>query len=546
MPKAQTGKGFQIDITDFSGGVNTLDNPRELQQNQAQVAHNFDIVGRGSLQKRYGYDVVSSGGANSIQGLRRFKKTDSPTGTFLIIFDGNQEVFKITPSNSTFTSIGSHTGTAGERVNSIVFNNLCIFNSADANSSVHKTDGSTETQLGGSPPNTSVFATNDRVLFLAGDPDNPSIFYWCDLDNPENWSSGVASNQDVAVGDGTVIKAITVHNDNFTIFKEKAKYGAFPVLDGTTDQPTGFVTKEVFDRSDGTQATNSVAYAYTGVYYLGSPEKGFQRYGIEGNFPDRRIPQNISYVISPDVKKIRRSAIDKSASLYFDNRYYCAVPFQSDINTMTFVYNDIFAAWTTWNIPASCFEVFEDADGKEEIYFGLEADNKLCKFNTKFYDQFDNDTAEGFPIIAIWRSKVYRPSSHNAFKSVLVRGAITDTEETEVEFKSIVRTKGNDGEKQIGRVKIHKETITKNDILLESEEVPTADVGDFYVGNQFLGSQEAEQDLKEFEKIIHVPVELNRGEEIEFELVSRKAGEGIRIDLISLFGETMTDQDLIY
>lgn len=527
MPKQAGGRAFQIELTDFSGGMNVFDSPRELKENECALLHNFEIVGKGKIRKRYGYDIVSTGGANSIEGLLHYEvRGDTPLNLLLIMSNG--KLYTITPDDTEWTEIGSHGGLAGERVRGIVFGGYAIFNSTKRGYSVKKFNGTTIDALSGAPSG-SVFATNDRVLFIAKD----SIMYWSDLDGV-SFSGGAAGNQSVSASDGQDITAMSIHSDNITIFKDKAKFGASPVISSDTEETTGFITKQIYDKSDGTTATDSLAFAFTGVYYLGSPDKGFQRYGIEGAYPDKRIPQNISFVLSPLVERIRKADAKRATAIYWKNKYICSAPIESKTNNISFVFNDVFGAWTTWDIAASDFEVFEDANGKENVYFGLENSNALCRFNEKFIDAWSDADGGGFAINSVCRFRTIRNGLRSRFTTMVIQGSIT--EGANIEVKMTVKY----GKKETSE----KEYITDEDIT--DADADNNFVGHVIVGKSLVGHSEKEVIMKKFEKIIHFPDTINEGTELDIQITSSRLGEGIEIEIVTVLGVDIPSSDIIF
>lgn len=520
-------KNFAIQISDFSGGLNTRDSAFETATNQAKILTNFDIVGQGSIQKRYGFDVVSSGGASDegVRGLTRYKQADGDK--FLAIYN-NAKLYTITPSSSTWTDQGSYGTDAGERVNGTVFNDLLIFGNGNTANVVKKFDGSTLANLGGTPPKASIFEAHPVVLFVSGIAGaSDSVIQWCDIDDPENWSTGIASFLNIAKNNGEAITGVKVHNDQILVLKEQSKYAITPFFD-SNDLTAGFKPTELYDKSDGALSSNSIVDVWDGVYFFG--RQGFQKYGIQENFPDRRIPSSLSFLIDPTVKNINRANSNKVTSIFWNDKIYNAVPIgTSSTNNGILVMDKRFAnnPWTLYTgMNVSDFEIFEDSDGNETIYFGSEHEGTVYKFNERFSDAFDGE--DGFAIESTYRSKTFVQSFKNKFNRVLIRGAMTDP----CTYRVILNVDGVS----------ESFDVTEGDIQFQSQV--SGVVGYDVVGHTKLLGTSLEDELKSFLTEIHFPDTINYGREVYIEVQSNNENEGIRLDFITIEGE-MEDQKVI-
>ena len=128
------GRVQQIVINDFSGGLNTRDKPHQLAINQCAILQNFDIIGKGAIQSRYGYDIVSTGGSSSkgVRGLAYYQRTRTTNEKFLCIFN-NGALYTITPSSSTWVTRSASTfdDTNSKRVNHTIAADMVIYGNGD-------------------------------------------------------------------------------------------------------------------------------------------------------------------------------------------------------------------------------------------------------------------------------------------------------------------------------------------------------------------------------------------------------------------------------
>jgi len=521
---------FNIVINDFSGGLNTLDAPHSIADNQAYELVNFNVVGRGALQKRYGYDIVSQGtGIGGVRGILSFTTSASPSTKSLLIFHGGN-VYTITPAATTWQLQGSYGVDDGTRVNGAVFKGLAFFGNGNAGNVVRKWDGTTLGILGGTPPLGSIFSNHPAMALMSGVRAGNTILYWSNVSAPEQWVTGTAGSLGILEGDGDPIMAIVFHNNQLIIFKQNAKYGLSPITNASL-ATTGFSTNEITDRSDGTLSGNSLGLHTDGIYFYG--KQGFQKYGVIPRMPDRRALSNLSFVISPTLNLVKKQNAWKAAAKVWNNDYYCALPVFGSNNDVVFKYSTIFGSWTMYTgMPVSDFETFEDAQGVEDLYFSSEESPSLYKLNKSFYDAFDTVTGTGNPITARWRSKTFQPSRRgvtslkNEFKRVLITGKITKG--ANVRFGINV-----DGANEF-------DTIT--DLDIQQDNSIGGGVGSVYTGLGYAGgggTTTGETPMFKFIKEIHVPETINMGRSIYFTIDSGNDGEGIRIEEVLVEGEML-------
>lgn len=532
-----SGKPFQLAIQDFSGGLNSSDSPTLVSDNDSVILQNFDITGRGKLQKRYGYDLVSSGGSGGIRGLLKLTIVGTSPAKYLCIFN-NAKLYTITPSNTVWVDQGTYGTDAGERVNGAVFNNLAIFGNGNTANVVRKFDGTTQANLGGTPPKGSIFCVDNHFLNIAGVIASPSVDYWCDTDAPETWAGGVAGNVVISKNDGEAIRALISHNDQFIAIKDFAKHGLDRKFDAT-ELTTGYAQKEIVDRSEGTMAGNSAVSTVQGIIFLG--EDKFQSYGFVENYQGARLPENISEKILPTVKGINKAKITRVTGIHdkFRNKVRFGVPIgTSATNTHELIYDLRFASWTiNTGLPIADYEYFEDSLGNREIHFGSELEGSVFKFNKKYSDGYDSSTGSGYPIDAIWRGKTFNRFNssigfNNWFDRILIRGAITNPF---TGYLSITVT-------NVGQRTTEYIQITESDIIGSGSG--GGYVGDSYVGVGYVGgagTSMGDQALYPFFKEIPFPETINEGREIYLGLQSDRENEGIRLDDIIILGNILPE-----
>ena len=522
---------FEIIIGDFSGGLNTLDSEYEVADNDSTVLENFEVFGKGSIRKRYGFDIISTGGSTTagVRGLIRFKKLAASSTDQLCIFN-NGHLYTVTPASFTWTDAGAYGTETATRTNGLVYDNMLIFGNGDTANAVKKFDGTTLSSLGGSPGKFSLFEKHRGFIFGSGILTERSVVYWSDVDDPEDWTTGLAASLAVSLDDGDEVMGMFSHNESFIVFKKNSKYILQP-LEDTDNIAVDWQQSEIVDRSDGTLSGNSVAKTWNGFYFLGT--QGFQAYGVDESYPDRRRPKTISPKIDTLVKNINKYYANQSTGIFYDNRYRCSVPMlNSSTNDTEYVYYPEFQSWAiNTGLRISDYAIFENSSGDEAVYFGWESAGKLCKFNKRYSDNYSSTTSSGTPINARWRSKTFykgnsKMAFDNIFSRVVIRGKMTS----------------NCTAKVILTVDKKREefTIDRTDII------DGAETGG-YLGSAYsayvdtVATASGEPAMLPFLSVIDFPQSINNGREINVGIVCDTGGSGIEINWIAIQGEKMSE-----
>ncbi len=383
--------------------------------------------------------------------------------------------------------------------------------------------------LAGGAPRGNIFTAHPQVLFISGYDLDPSVLYWSALSDPEDWTGVPTGNKNISKEDGQIITSFKIHNDQLVCFKEFTKYGIKEILDASSGL-TGFRQAEITDSSDGTLSHNSVAKDTNGFIFYGY--RGFQRFGTQENFPDRRNPLTISDFISPIVNRINKGKADLTTAIFEKEtvKYYCACPMDnSDINDIVFVYNRRFPTnpWQVYKgMNPSDFEMFENENGKMIVHFGDELENKLYKFNDRFIDKYDESTGDGVAIQSHYRSPTFIPSYRNWFERIIIRGAMTDP-------CSFILGVVIDGVRE-------EFEVTQDDIQWKTDSVA---IGTEVIGHSSLTGESVQQGnevLYNFLTEIHFPKTAKEGQEIYLTIDSNNKGEGLEIYSLDIYYELLS------
>ena len=375
-----------------SGGVNSKDNVRDLADNESPFILNMDIYQKGRVISRTGYEkwgdpiTAVTGGFRGL--LRYYRSYGTDSGDYLLSFHSNGNGYKSTNTTPTPASIDTY-GTDSGAVRGIVFNNTAVIGNGLAANVLKKWEGTGNlATLGGTPPDSKVFGCVNHCLLAVAT--GTRTLYWADVDDAEDWTTGIASNTVVQTKDGGAVRAIFEANDQGMCFGEFSKHMMDLTFDNS-DILARFAFKEKVDSSGGCCATGSVQHVVNTsgemVVYL-SAVSGFQSYGAIESYSDKRNPSDISYKIQPTTAKINFSAHDVINSETWKDKYICLVPFESSSkNNYAFVYSKEYGSWTLYNgMGFSDVTRFRDAFGQDQLIYASNGDPQLYKANNSFSD----------------------------------------------------------------------------------------------------------------------------------------------------------------
>lgn len=494
-----------------SGGVNTKDDPRELRDNESPYILNMDIKNKGRVVCRTGYELwgevagVTDGG----RGLLPYNRTyGSNAGEYLLSFFGDGKAYYSTAAAPTPVEISSF-GTDSGSVRGIVFNNLAIYGNGLAANTPQKWAGTgASSSLGGTPPDAKVWGQINHAL-MAASTDAPTTLKWSDIDNPDAWASGIASNSTVGLGDGSDITWIGSCNDTPIAFKERAKYPV-EITFSTSDVLVRFSFKEKKDSSGGCVATGSVQNVATpngeSIYYLA--EDGFQAYGVVPNVASVNNPTSLSYKINPTARRINFAYVDKINSEKWDDKYICLVPFEaSQSNDYGFVYSMEFQAWTIYNgMNFADIKRFRDSNAREMLIAQSANEAKLYKFNNNFSDN-------GFGYERSFTSKTFSFGNRVKWEWLDLVGSKT--------IGSIIYVQINvDGRTEL--YKIDDDNLTKG--------AGGGYIGDNWLGDSYAGGGFPGDAVPMFDFRARVAIKtIQYGSEFKFKIYNSLDGEGFSL-----------------
>lgn len=221
-------RGPNIEVDDFSGGLNTFDPEYLSPLNQSPDLDNIVVLDRG-FKKRQGDDDWNSTAMGS--------SATAATGLGYIRFDSGTEFLNAVAGNKFYTDSGmSGSMTDGTGAISITsgqdniwtpnnFNNLQIWFGGAPNAPFKYSGSGSAAALGGSPPSAATaFVGNNRIFGLSTAA-NPSRFFWPVVSNPEDWTGTGSGSADVAKSDGEALQCGILNGpDTAILFKNSSTH----------------------------------------------------------------------------------------------------------------------------------------------------------------------------------------------------------------------------------------------------------------------------------------------------------------------------------
>lgn len=191
--------------------------------------------------------------------------------------------------------------------------------------------------------------------------------------------------------------------------------------------------------SRGTPAPGSVVNVLNDYFYYNS--QAFYNIGTRAQLQNILSTDEASANIRPTVKQISQTGESKIASIYFDARILFSVPYGSDTNNATIVYDTERRAWLpkAFTIGFAKFLRYTDTTRTQRLLCWKPGDNRLSEIS----DSFQGDYGEPFSTSLI--TGLY-PVNRNRFEFEWTEEAQMEfsnpQDEINVELLGIERTRG--------------------------------------------------------------------------------------------------------
>lgn len=422
---AASGAGFEYTfINDLSGGINSVDSPVAIADNQYRKAMNFYVSKTGALTKRKGYDFYNTSSINSsttaIYGLYRFYQGGIDAHTIAIGNYGvNDKVLRQT-SSSVYTWITSPTSgawlsNAGIQINDyrdMMFayckdgSKFCYWNGDKTVG--FKDVGFISTGVVVQP---RLMCISDDRVFVVDARYKDEVFYttydgWLGLEPTE---MNFETNASVVIPErSNNMSGITAlfnfgMNDEMLVCRENDVYALYGV--GTAD----YTLKKVSDVCGCINQKSICATEYGSIVFVGVDNV----YEMVVTDADNNSINPIGDAIRDKISNVQTS---KCCCAYYPAIESVLV----GTTNGTLVYNCRSKAWTEWDIPIS-----------NMLYMHYSLDSKTFIF-TKYdvgyvWNLFATTTDNTANVSFDWESKIYDGKEFAEYKKFRSVKFLTDT-----------------------------------------------------------------------------------------------------------------------
>jgi hypothetical protein len=338
--------GPPLHFANFIGGLNVLDAPHLLEDNQARDLMNVQGTVVGAIVKRTGLQTFAAPAA-TLQSLVASEATPTnslvaSTGTTLVSIDTSGTVRTIA---SGFTSGARWEGLLGPAVAGQ--GPMYLINGVDPpqqwSGSTASSPAAAWTNATGAVavPNGKYSTQLLNQFYIAGVAAYPNRVYYSALQDPTCWDSSAntgAGSFDLDANDGQVITAIGRTGPYVIVFKPRKTY---VIVDAAT------ASNRLISDSIGCVANRSIASGTLGTYFL---SEGRGVYVTNGS-----TLKPVSDKILPLVQSAGAQA-PNAAGFYFSGHYYLSIASTgSPPNDLTLDYDELLGSW--WKHSFGCNEL---------------------------------------------------------------------------------------------------------------------------------------------------------------------------------------------
>jgi hypothetical protein len=355
-----------------------------------------------SGQWRDGYDVAEDIEVSFAQFVDRMYFSDSDSdlhywdGTGVTRQGGKVRAITVTTAGSGYTSAtaiitGPDLGgtmpelivnVAGGAVTGVtVVNGGSGYSGAPTVTIIGNGTGATATATASAPPaNLRILINTENRLFGVGSGANRNTLYASDILDPSVWAS---TNSIVVNGDdGDQITAIVPYYKNRIIVFKKRRVFQVDIPNDATSAADWIVS--IISNNTGCVATGTAVQVSSDILFLSDNGIRSLVRSVADDFNSVGIP--ISEVVKDVIQSINTDAIRVATAIYYDNRYFLAIPTgANDYNDTLLVYNTALQAFEgTWSPQVMQFTltnfnqegsraVFKKTNGIIEKYSGYKS-----------------------------------------------------------------------------------------------------------------------------------------------------------------------------
>lgn len=365
----------------FAGGLNTLDDPTEVEPTEVTACSNVDFYD-GRVEKRSGTEQKGNtiGTATEILGLHSFRR--SGANKLIAVYDTNAYY----DDSGTWTSIKSGLTTDLDMAMETFTGYTYFTNGTDT---CFKWDGTTVSDVSDMPKGT-MLAVYRNMLVTAGETSNEYRFYYSNIGDGDTWDEGT-DYVDVRTGkEKEPITALGIVNDRLVIFKERSVH--------------------MWDETQRVQIASGIGVeSPRAVVSTGNELIFWGKDNVYVTTGSRVVA--IGDKIQPTIQALNRDRFTEIASGYYKDDVYFAVTESGETtNTQIFIYNIPLKSWRVYDgLEASCFVEHDD-----EFYFGDDTTGKVWKMHQGLNDDDGGDDTA----IAAYMEKQFDLTKFERYKKV--------------------------------------------------------------------------------------------------------------------------------
>lgn len=211
---------------------------------------------------------------------------------------------------------------------------------------------------------------------------------------------------DVEKDDGDEITGLTKFQDALIVFKRRS-------IHQVTFDSSGVPTVAAVTRSVGCESHKSIENVENDVFFFS--RNGYYVLGNEPQFFDAIRTNELSARIHPLIGTINRAQFSRVSSIYFDNRFWSAVPQGGNAtNNQVLTYDRRYFAWSKHDtITPNHWTVYVDSNNLEHLYYADETQSEVFEVTDSTYSD------DGQPIAAHLTTKAFDLGNFDIYKQFL-------------------------------------------------------------------------------------------------------------------------------
>lgn len=357
------------------GGLNSTQGPTHIPPDALRIATNIAYGVDGVRRKRPGTNrlnaaqVLDGGTAITFTGIAdfwRYGASLAPVQSY--IATGGTQVWRMTPGDATWTSIGTGWGSNTANTSITIGQGFAVF-ANDLNEAPQSWDQTTFAALAGSPPNFSMSRYHLRRLWYAGVPATPSTVNASAAGDITLHSGADYLTYVVDEDDGDRVVGLSQPwKRRIFVFKGPNK-GSIHELAGLT---AATITRDKIITGAPCISHNSIITTPNDIYWCSL--YGFHSLRTTQEYGDTK-EFFLSAPIQKDFDRLNTSRLGQIQSFWHPTQNVVGwlVPWAGQVqNTAVFLYNYALSQWSIWEFGGfnpSCAAVMRDPTS-QRLYVG--------------------------------------------------------------------------------------------------------------------------------------------------------------------------------